>query len=328
MNVLFFQNPPKNWNELFLKAKEEEKFEGVINFYFKSDIEKVIENVDVFIGGFIDSESIKRANKLKLIQVPYAGVDSLPFDIIKEKNIIVSNAHENALTVAEHGFALLLALSKSLITHDRDLRKGVWHGWLANEPNFEVYGKTLGIIGLGSIGREMAKRAKAFGMKVIGIKRDLNKDIDKLKDIVDEVYPEDKLKEVIEKSLFIFVSLPLTKETENLISYEELSLMKDKYLINISRGKIINEEALYNALKNGILKGAAIDTWYIYPKEGEKSHPSKFPFHELDNVIMTPHSGGFTFESVERNWLFTLKNIIKFTKGEKIENIVSLEKQY
>ncbi|MGB9750252.1 MAG: 2-hydroxyacid dehydrogenase [Caldisericia bacterium] len=328
MKVLFFQNPPKNWEEILSKAKEEENFKGEINFYFKDDMENVISDVEVFIGGFIDGESIKRAENLKLIQVPYAGVDPIPFDIIREKNVLISNAHENALTVAEHGFALMLALSKSLVIHDRDLRKSIWHGWMANEPNFEIYEKTLGIIGLGSIGSEMAKRAKAFGMKVIGTKKDIKKDVEKLKDFVDEIYPMEKIDELIKKSLFIFVSVPLTKETENLISEKELNLMKDKYLINISRGKVINEEALYNALKNNILKGAAIDVWYIYPKPGDMAYPSKYPFHELDNIIMTPHSGGFTIESVQRNWLFTFRNILKFAKGEKIENIVDAEKQY
>lgn len=328
MKVLFYQNPPKNWEEIFEKAKKEEKFDGTIQFFFKEDFESIKDEVEVFIGGFIDRESIEKAKNLKLIQVPYAGVDPIPFDIVKEKNILVSNAHENALTVAEHGFALLLALSKNLVLHDRDLRNGIWHGWLANEPNFEIYGKTLGIVGLGAIGREMAKRAKAFGMKVIGTKKDINKDKEILKDIVDEIYPLDKLDELIKKSLFIFISVPLTKETENLISEKELSLMKDKYLINISRGRVVNEEALFNALKNGILKGAAIDVWYIYPKPKESVLPSKYPFHELKNVIMTPHSAGFTIESVERNWLFTFKNIIKFAKGEKIENIVDPEKGY
>jgi phosphoglycerate dehydrogenase-like enzyme len=328
MKVLFFQNPPKNWQEILSKAKEEEKFKNDIEFYFKDDMEKVINDVDIFIGGFIDGDSIKRAKKLKLIQVPYAGVDPIPFDVVKERNILISNAHENALTVAEHGFSLLLALSKSLVVHDRDLRKSIWHGWMANEPNFEVYEKTIGIIGLGAIGREMAKRAKAFGMKVIGTKKDIKKDIDKLKDFVDEIYPMENIAEVIKKSLFIFISVPLTKDTENLIGKKELNLMKDKYLINISRGKVVNEEALYNALKNGILKGAAIDVWYNYPKPGEKAYPSKYPFHELDNIIMTPHSAGFTVESVQRNWLFTFRNILKFAKGEKIENIVDAEKQY
>lgn len=328
MKVLFYQNPPKNWEELYKKAVEEEKFDGLIDFVFKEAFENEKDKIEVFIGGFVDIESIEKAKNLKLIQVPYAGVDTLPFEIIKQKGIIVSNAHENALTVAEHGFALLLTLSKNIVLHDRDLRKGIWHGWMANEPNFEIFGKTLGIIGLGAIGREMAKRAKAFGMNVIGTKKDINKDIELIKDFVDEIYPMDKLDEVIKKSLFIFVSVPLTKETENLISEKELNLMKDKYLINISRGKVVNEEALYNALKNGILKGAAIDVWYIYPKNKEKTYPSKYPFHELDNIVMTPHSAGFTFESVQRNWLFTFKNVIKFAKGEKIESVVDPERQY
>lgn len=328
MKVLFYQNPPKNWMNLLEKVKRDLKFDGVVEFVNKDEFEKYKDEIEIFIGGFIDKESIIKAKKLKFIQVPYAGVDTLPFDVIKERKILISNAHENALTVAEHGFALMLSLAKSIVFHDRDLRKAIWHGWMANEPNFEIFDKTLGIIGLGAIGSEMAKRAKAFGMKVIGTKKNISKDVDKIKDFVDEIYPMEKLNVVLEKSLFIFLSLPLTKETENLIGERELNLMKDKYLINISRGRVVNEEALYNALKNKILKGAAIDVWYIYPKPNEKVYPSKFPFHELENVIMTPHSAGFTIESVQRNWLFTFKNVLKFIKGENIENLVDPEKQY
>lgn len=196
------------------------------------------------------------------------------------------------------------------------------------EPLLEAYEKTLGIIGLGSIGIEMAKRAKCFGMKVIATKKHPEKNLDKISAFVDEIYPPREMDKVIRKSHFIFVSVPLTEETRNLIGEREFSLMEGKYFINVSRGEVVNEEALFKALETKKLKGAAIDTWYVYPKNGNFSFPSNYPIHKFDNVIISPHTAGYTYESIERNWRFSFKNVIRFLKGEDIENRIDPDLMY
>lgn len=326
-NVLSLTSPPRDWERLLNEIKKEENFFD-IKLFPPEKKEEVIEKVDVIIGGFIDRNLIERAKKLKFIQVPYAGVDAIDFEAVNRRNIVVANAHENAITVAEHGFTLLLSLVKKIVPWDRDLRQGIWHGWMNKEPLSEVYGKNISIIGLGSIGFEMAKRAKCFGMRVLAVKRNPEKNADKVKEFVDGIFSRDKIRKVIEESHFIFISVPLTDETKGLIGEEEFSLMKDKYFINVSRGEVVDEEALYKALKDGILKGAAIDTWYIYPEKGNFSFPSRYPIHIFDNIVMSPHTAGFTYESIERNWRFSFKNVIRFLKNEEIKNRIDSSLKY
>jgi phosphoglycerate dehydrogenase-like enzyme len=151
----------------------------------------------------------------------------------------------------------------------------------------------LGIIGLGSIGWEIAKIGHTLGMKVFALKRKIEeKDLEK-KNILEFLGEKKDLEKVIKESYFIVITVPLTRETKGLIGEKELKLMKEKYLINISRGTVIDEEALFKSLKEQYLAGVAIDTWYQYPTlEQREVLPSKYNFHELDNMVMSPHTAG------------------------------------
>jgi phosphoglycerate dehydrogenase-like enzyme len=171
----------------------------------------------------------------------------------------------------------------------------------------------------------MALKAKCFGMRVIGTKAHPETGKEMLAEVTDEIHPMDELDTVIGQSDFLFVSVPLTKSTKGLIGKRELQMMKGKYLINVSRGEVVDEESLYLALKSGLLKGAGIDAWYVYPREGTFAFPSRYPFHELSNVIMTPHSAGYTFESQLRNWEFAFRNIAKFFRDGSAQNILPLD---
>jgi phosphoglycerate dehydrogenase-like enzyme len=210
------------------------------------------------------------------------------------------------------------------------LRKGKWHGFITKETTIQLHGKNLGIIGLGSIGLEIAKRALSFGMNIYAIKRSFQKE-----EKLDKKYgltflgDHEQLEYVIEKSDFIIIAVPLTTKTENMINENILKIMKGKFLINIGRGNIIDEKALYQNLKNGNLAGAAIDTWYQYPnKNYSEVLPSKYPFHELSNIIMTPHNAGYSDKAVEENILSVYRNISRIFHGEKPENIINLIEGY
>ena len=304
--------PPPGWQTLLSQVFEEEGYS--YGFDIKDDT-----------AARFRKDQIEKAVKLKFLQVPFAGTDKIDLGILGQRGVAVANAHENALSVAEHGMLLLLSLTKNLVNQDRDLRKGVWHGWVAGEPNPEACGKTLGIIGLGRIGCEMARKAKCFGMRVIGTKTHPEKGSEELMKVVDEIRPADELNSVIGNSEFLFVSVPLERSTMGLIGKRELQMMKGKYLINVSRGEVVDEEALYLALKDGLLKGAGIDAWYVYPKENIFALPSRYPFHELPNVIMTPHTAGYTVESQLRNWVFSFRNIVKFFRDGSAQNMLSLD---
>lgn len=313
--------PAPGWQTLLSRVFEEERYS------FRFDIADGIsdgdlERADALIAGVLQKDLIEKASKLRFLQVPFAGTDKIDLGSLGQRGIAVATAHENALAVAEHGMLLLLALTKKLVDQDRDLRRGMWHGWVARELNREACGKTLGIIGLGRIGFEMAGRARCFGMRVIGTKAHPEKGREELMKVVDEIRPTVEIDSIIRKSDFLFVSVPLEKSTKGLIGERELRMMKGKYLINVSRGEVVDEEALYLTLKEGFLKGAGIDAWYAYPREGTFAFPSRYPFHELSNVIMTPHTAGYTFESELRNWEFLFRNIAKFLRDGSAQNML------
>ncbi|MBU4562299.1 hypothetical protein KKB17_02700, partial [bacterium] len=319
----------KEFNELNKKAKLNLEFiipeaEG------KGVIKKYLKEVEVTIGGTFTKEDLEQAKKLKLIQIPFAGVDKLDFDLYRDyQDIYICNIHTNRAAVAEHAFSLILALAKNIVTNDRDLRMGKWHGFSTKEPTIQLQGKSLGIVGLGSIGWEIAKIGHTLGMKVFALKRKIEeKDLEK-KNVLEFLGEKKDLEKVIKESDFIVVAVPLTQETKGLIGEKELKLMKGKYLINISRGAVIDEEALFKSLKERNLAGAAIDTWYQYPtSEQRKVFPSKYDFHKLDNIVMSPHTAGYTDRALEENIKSVFDNIVKIYFGEKPENQIDPELEY
>jgi len=319
----------KAFNELNKKVKLNlefiipEKDEG-------ETIKKYLKEVEVVIGGTFTKEGLEQAKKLKLIQIPFAGVDKLDFSLYKNyPDIFICNIHANKNAVAEHAFALILALAKNIVINDRDLRLGRWHGFPAKQPTVQLQGKSIGIIGLGSIGWEIAKIGHTLGMRVYALKRKIeDKDLKK-KNILEFLGEKQDLEKVINESDFIVVAVPLTKETRGLIGKKELKLMKGKYLINISRGVVIDEEALFKSLKEGNLTGAAIDTWYQYPSSEQREVlPSKYDFSKLNNVVMSPHTAGYTDRALEENIKSVFDNIVKIYYGEEPENQIDPELEY
>jgi len=325
----------KQWKGMLAKFNKDDQLPIDIIFpnKTKDDIREKIAIADVVVGGGLSEEDLEIAENLKLFQIPFVGVDKQNLDIFKKfPNIAICNTHGNSHAVSEHALCLLLALAKDLIKNDRDLRKGKWHGFVSKETTIELFNRNLGIIGFGSIGMEIAQKAGSFGMNIYAIKRSVKK---KEKEQLEKKYhlsylgnPE-QLDYVIKKSDFIIIATPLTEKTKNLIDEEKLRLMKDRYLINIGRGEIINEEVLFNSLKNGFLAGAAIDTWYQYPdKNNYEKYPSKFPFHELDNVIMTPHNAGYSDKALEENVLSVFDNIKRIYNKEEPINQINIDEGY
>ena len=296
----------------------------------KKFVSEYLSKAEVVIGGAFKQEDLDRAKKLKLIQIPFAGVDKLDFNLIRKyPNIYVCNIHANSAAVAEHAFALVLALAKNVVSYDNELRMGKWHGFSTREPTIQLQGKSLGIIGLGSVGWEIAKRAKSFGMKIYAIKRRI-KEIDfEKKQILEFLGEEGDLNTVIKKSDFIIIAVPLTSKTKALIGEKEFKLMRGKYLINIARGDIVKETALFESLKEHHLLGAAIDTWYQYPSSKDKEiQPSKYDFHKLDNVVMSPHTAGYTDKALEENINSVFNNIVKIYYGEEPDNQIDPKLEY
>jgi phosphoglycerate dehydrogenase-like enzyme/ribonuclease HI len=335
MNVLIISKMVNQDYWLEMLEKFNKKGQLPLNFIFlapeKDEQKKQISKAEVIVGGELTEEDLRIAKNLKLFQIPFAGVDKVNLEVFKKfPKIMICNTHGNNHAVSEHAICLLLALSKNLVNNDRDLRKGKWHGFVTKETTIQLHGKNLGIIGLGSIGLEIAKKALSFGMNIYAIKRSFQKG-----EKLDKKYgltflgDHEQLEYVIEKSDFIIIAVPLTAKTENMINGNILKLMKGKFIINIGRGNVINEKALYQNLKNGNLAGAAIDTWYQYPNKSHREViPSKYPFHELSNIIMTPHNAGYSDRAIEENILSVYKNIVRVFYGEEPKNKVNISEGY
>jgi phosphoglycerate dehydrogenase-like enzyme/ribonuclease HI len=324
---------PQIWKENFKKLNKKAKFnlEFIIPKADKrEEIKRYLPEVEVVIGGSFSKEDLDQAKKLKLFQIPFAGVDQLDLSLYKNrKDIFICNVHANRAAVAEHAFALILALAKNIVTNDRDLRLGRWHGFSSKEPTIQLQGKSLGIIGLGSIGWEIAKIGHLLGMKIFALKREIKeKDLEKKK-ILEFLGANKDLEKVIKESDFIIITVPLTQKTKGLIGKKELKLMQGKYLVNISRGAVIDEEALFKSLEEHYLSGAAIDTWYQYPTNEQKEIlPSQYNFHKLKNVVMSPHTAGYSDRALEENIKSVFDNIVRIYYGEEPENQIAPELEY
>ncbi len=321
MNILFLNQLSERWKEKLRLLKEEfpqVKFTEALN-----PIERLaaLKIADAVVCGRISAEEILQAAQLKVIFVPFTGLNSFPLDVRKSKNLIISNTHANAKYVAERAVTLALSLLGRAAEFHNDLKEGKWHRTHDDEDLWDtIQDKSVGIAGLGHIGLYIAKFVKAFGCRVYGFnKAGVNPD----KNIVDEA--GSNLSYIIEKSDLVFVCLPLNPETKNIINAEILVEMKGKYIINVGRGETISEEGLYNALKDGILKGAALDVWYNYPgKKTEPVHPANFPFWELPNVLLSPHKSSHTNSAVSAMIDDSYENIRSYIISGKPKEIVKL----
>jgi phosphoglycerate dehydrogenase-like enzyme len=273
---------------------------------------------------------LEASPKLKAVVVPWAGIPENTREILAGyPDISLHNLHHNNFNTAELGFALLLAAAKYLVPLDQKLRTNDWRPRYEAQKAIMLRGRTALILGFGEIGQALAAYCKGLGMNVIATKKhpeSYTGDLDV------EIYTNEKLVELLPKADVLLIALPLTEETENLIGEKEITLMPEGgILINIGRGPIVNQHALYNALKSGHLHSAGSDVWYNYPKskeERENTPPADLPFGELDNFVLSPHRGGMVKE-VEIQRAKALANLLNSaSRGEPIPNKVDIEAGY
>ena len=296
-------------------------------------VESMLESggdAEIIASVIVPGEYIRKASNLQMIQTFGAGIDRVDLDAVRDRgDIILCNNHVNSAEVAEFAISLFLAVAKNLIPSDRELRTGNWvHRWGGPVPNIEIRGKNVLIIGLGHIGADIAERLKSFDVTITAATRSGASSDDNL---VDHIVKIDEVEPHVKDADFVILSLPLTDESEGLVNRKFLSWMKPtSILVNISRAQIIDEQALYEALKEKRIHGAGLDVWWRYPKEwrGNAIPPADVPFHELDNIVVSPHRAAYS-EPVQRElFLFAAKNILRFIRGETPLNIIDLERGY
>ena len=284
-----------------------------------------LEASDALITMKFDSHDAEAMPNLKLVQLPGAGFEQIDLDAVPAQ-CRVCNAFEHEHGIAEYVFAAMLEWQIGIRKMDARLRQGAGEmGFSGGPPSHgELRGKTVGLVGYGHIGREVAARAKAFGMTVRAVTRTPEKARGPL-DPVDQLAGMDQLGVLCEASDFVVVACPLTETTRGLIGTAEFGRMKSSaVLINVARGPVVDEDALFTACAAGQIGGAVIDVWYRYPAVGsdQRLMPSQHPFQDLDNVIMTPHASGWTHELVDRRWRVIAGNLDHLARGEPLCNIV------
>lgn len=218
--------------------------------------------------------------------------------------------------VAEKTVALTLALLGKVVHYHNNLKLGNWNRSNDNDEMWiTLHNKRICILGYGFIGSEIAKLLKPFNVYITGFRRNVKNGFDEYANLI-----TNEFNKAIADSEIIFNTLPLSNETKDIINAENIINFKDKYIITVGRGETIREEVLYNALKNNVIKGAAIDVWYNYPgKSIEPVFPAKFPFWELPNVVLSPHKSSQTIEAVNAMIDDTCNNIRLFIKSNSFK---------
>ena len=263
-------------------------------------------------GTTVTKKIMDAGKKLKVIGRAGVGVDNVDVPYATEKGILVMNTPSaNIISAAEHSLAMIMSLARMIPWAHASVHKGEWK---RNKfTGIELYGKTLGIIGVGRVGGEIAKRAKSFNMNMLGYDPYLPKEV------ADDLSVKlTTLEDVLKNSDIMTIHTPLLPETKNMISMPQFKMMKrNALLVNVARGGIVNEDDLYNALKEKVIAGAAFDVFVDEPlKEGCR-------LLELDNLVMTPHLGASTVEAQEKVSVDIAENVIMYLRDNVIANAIN-----
>ncbi len=276
--------------------------------FTEEHMQDLLDGTDVVVGYRFPPDPLRHAvmkGRLKAVVVPFAGMPvsdrrlflSLP-------DLIARSCHFNSEPVAEHAVAMFLSLAKRLPVHDSALRRGDWNLRYTEKDSILIHGKTALIVGTGRVGVHIGRLLSALGMKVIGLKRTVDDDIrsNLEREIPGLIALEEptSLSRHLPAADLIVLCAPGTLETRGMIGADELALMKKgAILVNVSRGNLVDEKTLFEVLESGTIGGAALDVWWNYPAtrdDRNNTFPSRYPFQDLDNVIMSPHRGGHVAE--------------------------------
>ncbi len=289
----------------------------------------------VLITGYASEENLAACPNLRALIIPFAGVPPRTRQLMaKHQHIAVHNLHHNAPETAETAMALLLAVAKNVVPMDQSLRQNDWSPRYDPEQSIRLEGKTALVLGYGEIGRRIARACSALGMRVIAIRKKIGPEDGA------EIRGMHQLTESLGEADAIMLALPSTPETANLLGPDQFQVMKPGViLVNIARAGLVDEQALFDALKSGRLRGAGLDVWYRYPESdatkgymgyidvsdsARNTPPANLPFHELQNVVMSPHRGG-TSADVESARVRALADLLK---SDPMPNRIDLDLGY
>jgi phosphoglycerate dehydrogenase-like enzyme len=286
-------------------------------------VDAEIPGAEIAITWSVRPEQIKAARKLRWIHSPAAAVHQLMFPELVNSGITLTNAREaHGPVVAEHVIAQIFALAKKIPDAVRLQQKREWgqqRMWDELPRVREIAGATVGLIGLGSIGRSVARSAKALGMRVIAAREHAEKG----SEVADAVYGPTETDEIFRQADYVVLAAPITESTKGIANAERLSLMKpDACLINVGRGPLVDETALATALREKKIGGAALD---VFPKE---PLPPESPLWDLPNLLITPHTAALTEKLWERHYALFSENLRRYLNNQPLLAVVDKKKGY
>jgi len=335
-------------NVLFLwKVREElqdyigEKLEdSSISLVFPSEADPdtlltLAHKADIIVGWRPNKELLDASKKLKLFINPGAGVQHLLelfSEIQKERDIVLVNGHGNAVFTAEHIIAMLLGAANQLFPHHELMKQGKWRSGDEVVKSIPIASLKIGLLGYGHVNREVHRLLVAFGPEIYVLRRHPQNSLKEHGLPTQRIYNPEELDDFLTSVNVLIVALPLTEKSKGMIGEPELELLGRRgFLINAGRGPVVKEDALYHALKENKIAAAAIDVWYDYrPKqdaEGRK-YPYSHPFHELDNILLSPHRAASPMDNLER-WDDVIENIKRCAAGRTdFLNVVDVREGY
>ena len=283
-------------------------------------------NYQILVSGRPQRKHLSASPRLRALIIPWAGLPAATRELMDGfDHIAVHNLHYNAVPSAEMVLTLFLAAAKRIVPADHSLRAHDWSPRYRPNPSILLEGKTALILGYGAIGQRVGRMCRGLGMKVLGMRRNVAAPSD-------EIHPPEALHRLLPRANALLVCLPLTPATSGLIGADELALLPPgAVLVNVGRGPIVDEAALYHALRDGVLYAAGLDVWYSYPPdEAARAHtpPSAYPFHELDNVVMSPHRAGGSIEKGVQRMTHLARMLNAAAWGEPLPNRVDLKAGY
>ena len=317
MNILSTTNMSEKHQQRLSKQFPQHRFIYAAN---PEEGRSALTEADVLVafGNGIGEETLDEAPRLKWIHVMSAGLETLPFPKLQDRGILLTNVRGiHAIPMAEYTFAAMLHISRrmgELAQAQREKR------WAKRLRVTELWDKSLGIVGVGAIGREIARRARVFGMYTLGVNTD-----GRSVEGVDETWATHDLKKVLARCDFVVVAVPLIPSTRRLIDREAIASMKETaYLINVARGPVVDEAALVEALEQKRIAGAVLDVF------DEEPLPEDHPFWTMDNVMVTPHISGLSPMYMTRGVDLFIENLSYYTRGEieKMQNVIDVTRQY
>jgi phosphoglycerate dehydrogenase-like enzyme len=281
---------------------------------------------DVLVCASATADQLEAMTSLRLVHVTGAGYDKIPLEALPE-GVRLANTFHHGRSIAEHVLMVSMMLLRDVLTADAQMRRGVWSNVIV-DPHHAfggvLGGRTLGLVGFGEIGTAVARAGAGLGMRVRAVRRDPSAPLPaELAEHVDWVGSDGRLHELLAASDVVVVTVPLSDATRGLIGSDALAAMKPSaILVNVSRGPVVDEAALHQALTAGRIAGAGIDVWWRNPRDHDRPPPSNLDFTGLSNVVLTPHQSGHTEEVFAGRARDIADNVDALAEGRPLRNVV------